>query len=395
MMFLNFDKAFRKNNHKLPIPSEVIASLTESLPPNFIYVNAGEGACVVSTNSQKMDMSLNVELPEDFKPQSMLELMEFMYRAQRELRILPDKEGFITINGSKFLPNELIVFPLGGKVLESELYIKPQPFQPPFNVTLEGGGIPKEILMQRHPYADMGKSLFKSIGNSIIDISYIFDEVDNSLKFTFNISIEKFHSVCEIVESLKFYNACINGDIILAGMDFSSHFSPKEDKEILETIEFWEKINTLEKVLKVDFYLEFPITNEDALWVEKLFKSFVENMAYKQYAKVDNIVTVAPDGIDKDSIVKPEGIMFSMIQRSELNIWNTNIELFDVVGLFDLKVTDVILLNDEKMEYELIVEPIEGKKVYTSIRSFLNKVDADAFLGELKELQNAELLVEF
>ncbi|MGF7049662.1 hypothetical protein J2T13_004183 [Paenibacillus sp. DS2015] len=47
------------------------------------------------------------------------------------------------------------------------------------------------------------------------------------------------------------------------------------------------------------------------------------------------------------------------------------------------------------MEYEFIIESVKGKKAYTSIRHFMNKVDADDFLSDYKELQNAELLIEF
>jgi hypothetical protein len=395
MMFADFDKAFKRNNQKISIPSEVVTSLSENLPKDFKYIDIGEGACAILADSSEMNMSLSIEIPQDYKPKSMSELIEFMYRAQRELRIVPDKDGYITINGSKFLLNELIKFPLGGDLVESVLYITPEPFQPPFKVTLEGGGVAKDVFIQRQPYPHMDKSSFKSTEDSIVDISYVLDEVNKNIKFTFGINIEKSHSAREIIDNIKLYQACITGRAVFAGMDFSNYVSSNADEELSKTIDFWGKIDILEQILKIRFYLDFPITDDDALWVEKLYKSFFENKAYKQYGKVDKITTVVTDGLDIDSIIKPEGLMFGLIQRSELNIWGVTLELFDVVAMFDFKVTAVILLDDEKKEYELIIESVEGKNMYTSIRHFLNKTDADVFLRKHQELQNAELLVEF
>lgn len=354
MMFADFDKAFKRNNQGLRIPSEIIASLNENLPKDFKYVDIGEGACTIRTDPSKMQLSMEVELPDDFNPKSSDELLEFMYRSQKELRIVPDKDGYITINDSKILLSDLVTFPFEGNKTIGTFHMIPEPFRPPFKVHIEGGGIRKDILIQRQPYPHFDKSLFKSVEESVLEVSYILDEVKETIKFNFNINIEKSNRVIDIIEGLKLYQACVSGQVIFAGINFSAFISENKDLQILKTINFWEKIESLERKIETNFILEFPITNEDALWIEKLYKSFIEDRAYKEYGNVEKVTTALPDEIDKDSFIKHGGLMFGVIQRSELTIWGVTLDLFNVVAMFDFKVTDLISVDKQKMNTNLL-----------------------------------------
>jgi len=392
-MFANFDKSFKRNNKKLSIPSEIIASLSENLPHDFKYVDIGDGFCAIQPNTSKAHLSVAIEMPSEFKPKSTQELIEFMYRAQCELRIIPDKEGYITINGSRILLNDLIAYPLGEDPGKGAFFIRAEPFLPPFKLKLEGGGVVKDILVQRRPYPHMDKSLFKSTDDSVIEISYVLDEVTQTIKFNFGINIEKSHSASEIIENLKLYQACVAGRAFFAGMDISTFKSAESDEILSKTIEFWGKIETLEEELQVSFNVDFPITDEDALWIEKLYKSFIEDKAYKEYVKIDKIKTVTKTIFDTDGIINLNELMFGYIQKSDLTIWGVTLVLYGVVAMYDLKVTEVVVLDKEANEYELIVESVEAKRMYISTRHFLDKTDAEEFFQKYEELKSAELLV--
>lgn len=394
MMFSDFQKAFlRKDEIDELIPEEIIKSLSEKLPSGFGYKGVGNGACGITTTSQKLNIGMKVEVPDDllkeFKPATAEELLEFIYRTQSQLKVIPDEEGCITLNEIKFKVNDMIKFPLDNKIMVgTELYICPEPFQPPFKLSIEGGGVSKDISIQRQPYADMNKSYFKNVDDNILEISYILDKKKKTIKFTFKINIEKSNNTKEIIEYLKLYESYLKGEIKFAGIKFLKPLN--EDKAIKKTIEFWERIFQLERKLDVQFLVQFPITIDDGIWIEKLYKSFIEEKPYKQYINIDKITVRGVKKYNETDITNKEGLSFQFVQNSELEIWGVKLNMYDSIGLFDLMVSDIVLVNKDNEEYELLVEPTTSKGIYQSIRHFTKEEEAKNYKG--KELQNAELI---
>lgn len=203
------------------IPEEILNSLSEKLPDGFVYTNVGQEAVGITPQSSEMQLQgLSVELPDDlpgnFKPSTINELTEFMYRTQSKIKLKPDQDNCITINGTRFKMDEFIDFPLQDiKLGEFEISMVPQPFQPPFEIILEDNGIAKKFSIQRQPYADMSKSLFKTIDNNALEISYIIDEIEYNLQLNFKLNVERARSIKEVIEVFKLYLSCIKGDVKL------------------------------------------------------------------------------------------------------------------------------------------------------------------------------------
>ncbi len=394
-MFSNFNDAFsNKNEIDEPIPKEIVKSLSEKLPKGFEYRGIGYDACGIMPTTSQFRIGMKVKVPEDlleeFKPSNTKELMEYMYRAQRELNVVTTDEGCISLNGIKFKLEDMIKFPLSDEMMVgTELIIRPSQFQPPFKVQIEGESIIKYISIQRQPYADMHKSYFKNVDSSVFEIEYILDEKDNTMKFTFNINIEKSKNAKEIAEGLKLYQSLLEGKLKFSGFKFSMFV--KEDKAIKKTIEFWDKITQIERKLKIEFSVEFPITRGDATLVEKLYRSFVEEKPYKQYSDIANI-KIKEIGICNKEDITGNPIMFNFVKNSEIEIWGVKLNMYDSVGLFDLKVTDIVINNEDVEKYELLLEPTTDKEIYQSIRHFAKKEQGENYNRCSRDLQNAELI---
>lgn len=399
-MFSNFEKAFKKNFIDVSIPSEVIDALSEKLPPELSYENIGNGACIVKINEPKdMLISVGLELPKGIEFKSKDELLYYMYRTQTELKIKPDQEGCISINGIKIHIEDLVKFPLDARrIIHKDLTLCPEPFQPPFELEIEGGGIKRKVMIKREPYADLKKSLFKvTNSDDIFTFSYILDEENKKLNFNFSINIEKSNNAREILNGLILYNACLKGNFAIGGSDKTQvlvgNLNLTVDNEIEQTIMFWDKITMIEKELGVVFQVEFPITEDDALWIEKLYRAFVEKKAYKEYAKVENININANKELDREVYLKPSGLTISMTQKLKLELWKAHINTFDSVALYNLKVTDILLVDKEKLEYKLVVEGLDSEKISLSTRHFLSEDEAKEYLKQTEDLLKAELLV--
>lgn len=399
-MFSNFEKAFKRNESEKIIPHEVIEALSEKLPDGFKYVDVGEGACAIIPTKSEFKININVEFPDDFTPSSPQELMEYIYRTQRELKGKADSEGFIELNGAKIKVDDCIRFPFENVSLkESEFIIKPMPFKT-FKVPLEGGNSKIDVLMKRQPYASMKKSLFKNVDDNVFEISYLVDEEKGSINFHFNINIENSTDIFEILKGLKLYHLLLNGQLNFAGINLFDLLNDKnidsnEKEAILKTINFWEKVSELQKILNVKFIPKHPVTYDDAIYIEKLYRSLRKKEPYKEYININTLTTTSNKKIDWDQTKDAQGIAFQFVENSvSETFWGVELILSRTIGLFDIKVKDIFVVNqtEDQFIYNLVVEPLEERKIYTSCQYFNDEEEANKLVKQVEKLQNAELI---
>ncbi|KMY50084.1 abortive infection system toxin AbiGii family protein [Peribacillus loiseleuriae] len=404
-MFADFEKAFfKKNEIDKNIPEEILKALSEKLPEGFAYTNIGNGAAGITTEgTSKVQIKGQIKLPDDldlpgnFKPSTMKELMEFIYRTQHRLKLKRDENNAITINGESFSIDEFISFPFEDmKVSNSmELTVIPTPFQPPFEVSIEGNGIVKKLSIQRQPYPDMNKSLFKSINNNSFKISYFLYETENKLQFKFDLNIDNANSVEESIEALKLYESCIKGEFKLHGERFSMPDVVESEKEsISATIAFWEKALKLEQISNVKFTPKSQILVEEVVIIEELYRSLIEKKPFKEYIQLTDLTINGFEGTDINNFLEIEGLSFQFTDRSSVSALGVELELDSVKGFFDFKVTDTEPVKEDKTKIKLIVEPIQGKKIYQSTIYFCNEEELLNYRNnfDLTTWQNAELI---
>lgn len=401
-MFANFEKAFFPNKETgKKIPKEVLQSLSEKLPEGFVYTNISDDAVGITPLNELItfggfSIQLPKNLPETFKPSSWKEFSEFLYRTQRKVKIILDKDNCITINGSRFKIDEFIEFPfLESNHKEVELFIVPEPFQSPFTITLEGDNIIKTFTIKRQPYPDMNKSLFKSIDNSSFEISYILDEKEGKVTFNFNTNLEKASTIQELIDSLELYRSFINGTLKLGNQQLPSPNEVElENDSITETIKLWKKVQSLNDRLKVEFYPEPNIEYEDVKIIEELYRSLYEKIPFKEYININNLTLHGyEDNSDfSNEFINKEGLCFQYIQTLNVKLLGAEFILYSVVALFDFIVTDIEIINDN--DANLIIKPLDGKKTFQSIIHFTSLEEAQKYIKQNNTdvLHNAQIL---
>lgn len=395
-MFANFEEAFFDKT-KISIPKEITKYLSKSIPDGFKYESAGLNACVIKPTSPEFNIEMQLDLSEDlirkFNLSDLNKVMEFMYRTQRRLKVIPDKQGCIKINNEKININDLVKFPLDSRNTRGELYIYPEKFPPAFKVQIEGEGIVKSIFIKRQPYEDMHKIYFKNVKDETFQISYLLDEKTMKIRFGFKLNIENLNSVKEILESLKIYRAYLNGNMKFGNIKLPNPQS--ENKIIDNTIEFWNKICNLEKKLNVNFLIEFPLKDEDIYYIKQLYMSFIEKKPYKQYVTMSKvrIKAVSPSSVNYEKGKSDFTLLF--IRNIVIKVWGKTINVFSSGALFDFKISDVIEVNKDNLEYNLVLEDAPDKEMYQSIRYFMNEEYAGNYVKDTKnieELKNAKYI---
>ncbi|CAK6472695.1 hypothetical protein BFRIG_01890 [Peribacillus frigoritolerans] len=399
-MFADFEKAFfKKNEMDKKIPKEIVQSLSENLPKGFKYTDIGKGAVGITPIAPELKLQgLSMELPKDFPKEisTIDELTEYLYRTQKQVRLKPDKNNCITLNDKTFKVNEFINFPLNERVGEEfEFSMVPHPFQPPFLITIEGNSIKKEFTIQRQPYADMNKSLFKSINYSAFEISYVLDEVEQTLHFNFKLNIEGADSLQEAIDVLKLYQSFIKGEVKLngEGLPSPSIISQSEEQSILETIKFWEKASALQSKLNIKFVPDSQTERKDVILIEELYHCLINNKPYKKYIKINDLTLNGTGDFDVNDLINVEGLSFQFIENSRVSVLGVELELYSIVSFFDFAVKD--LIKEDKSQYKLIIQPIAGKKMYQSVFHFCSMEEASFYqknMSDINELQHAKVI---
>ena len=409
-MFANFEKAFSEDeieehvSKKIieslsdKLPKEIIESLSDKLPEGFEYRAGTGGSCGIVPKSSELSFGFKVEVPDDlfenFKPSNTEELMEFMYRTQRNFKVVTDKEGCISINGVKFKIEDIVKFPLENITAGKEWFIRPRPLEPPFKVPIIGpNSVIKSILIQRQPYPDMHKSYFKSVDKNVFEISYLIDEKNSTIKFKVHINIQEFNSVKEILDGFELYKRLIQGKETFAGYDISKGVI--EDKIIEKTVgknvEFWDKVYKLELKFGVKFSLDLPIIKKDVILVEKLYRSFIEEKPYKIYVDIEEFTLDNKGELDKKKIMNEKNIVLQLVQQSTQELWGNTFNMYDSISLVDFKILDIVLTKDMK-KYKFLFEPATDNGIYEVVRHFVKKEEALKYQKCKVDFKNIEMI---
>ncbi|KAA8748204.1 abortive infection system toxin AbiGii family protein [Paenibacillus sp. UASWS1643] len=393
-MFANFKEAF-DNSHKVSkVPKEVMEYLSEELPSGFKYVNLQDGiVAAVPSNIEdfKMQMKVGVDLnsidiPNHIHLKDISDLNEFLYRTQQSLLI---KNETITVNGEEMKLNELVKSPFG-EMTHGPFHIVPSPFKGPFPIKLHSDDVEVQFNVIRNPYPYMDKSLFESSDESnCLKISYIIDEKKSNLKLNLNLDIKRSKEIREVIDALKIVKAFQQGTLKL----FNETLPSPDDSSfsvngIEESTQFWEKILSIEEKLQVTFNPGSDIPKEDYIWIDRLYRSLIEQKPYKEHV---NLNELSIESFDKTKLEIGKGFSVTYISHSEFILLDAKFEIFEAIAIFNMRITGYKKDTDKVDSYMISVEPDKESKICMSTRIFTKLTDAQDFN---KDGQNLNLLVE-
>lgn len=380
-MFANFNKAFNKGKTSNNIPQPIIDSMNTKLPDGFEYKQINQDACGIVVEGNKMTFSIDIDKENEFHATTEKELMQYLYRTQRKLEV---KSDTLQINGHIFNLNEIVKYPFKDLKFQEgsgKIVIVPPPFPEPFELPLtyeEGHSI--NIKVQRQPYADLNKSLYKSIEMEAIELSYIIDEVKKNMKMDFKINLNKAKSVEEIIIISKLYKNFNEGKFILGTTKVDVDINKNEqDDNFLQLIDFWQKVDKISRVLGVLFEPKDKISREEVTTINALYNSFIEKCDYKQFIDTDQLTLSFKDEIDVEKINCKEEMEMQIVEYKEYSILNASVNLHCVTTFSNFIIKEVVEDKVEKCKYIVKVNTLNDKGVLKKIRFFDNGDDVNEY----------------
>lgn len=129
-------------------------------------------------------------------------------------------------------------------------------------------------------------------------------------------------------------------------------------------------MSSVEKKLGVQFSLDLPLSDEEDICLMKLYSSFVKKEPFRENIKYTSITFNPPENFDKDRFTS-QAAGFTFLQPENINLLGVDLELFAVMGVYNLRISDIIPSKKEQGKLECIVENEEfDQKSFRSMRYF-------------------------
>lgn len=392
-MFVEFNKYFGPDK-ELPIniPSTLVDHLSKKTPAGTKYELQKDGALVLVGDN--LEMILGGVKP-NFTPEqkSILgddytqeELCDYLYNSQEKLSVSEVEPGFILVNNERYPIDQVVIYP--AKPIEytsGKLFIIPEPFPGPFNVSFGGFDYDKVIPVQRVANKSIHTQKYVSVENSPLSVSYSIDTKTQIFSFSISYNLNYAESIKDMVETIMIYAAFIQGKGKINGSKISD--LPRESENIKDVYKagmFWQKALKVEETLNVQFSVPHQIPDEsELLMIEQLYQNLVMHNPVKVNGKyiesIDGSYSEADMAGLQESIGKPT--YFEYLTYFDLNLFNVQRRLPCLLGVVNAVVSRYEKIDEETLRVFFKNES-QDKKAFSSVLCFISLDEIEKYRSQ-------------
>ena len=239
-------------------------------------------------------------------------------------------------------------------------------FPAPFQIAIGCEGYEQNLMISRVPNESIDIMEFESSKDHCLIVNFKVNQTTQKMTIRLSYNFSKAKSIRDIVESIKIYNAYMNGQGYFCNQKLDSAVVGKEARQVDVILEqFWKRVLSLEEVLDVEFIPpQSSLDKETVQMVDILYQNLVEHNPIKNKDKVDSI-DGAWDTLKKEEIEKNKNIpmYFEFEATAEFSLFETQITLPGIIGIFNAVVKE--LTEDEESQHLLLGDASDDKPRYT------------------------------
>lgn len=400
-MFSNFKDAFiRKPQFTIQTPESVLNVLSKDLPDGFRYINDHDGFCRIDCDGVMDFGELRLQIPEEAKSLfaeldtvTMNDVITYAQNSQTNIEVLPDPDGFFTVNGKKINVDKFVIAPLKDLQLRNgKVYIMAPPFPPPFPIEVTGNGFSLTLMVQRQAINSITKVKIGTVSKSALDVNYTLEPKVEG-KLTLNITMCPSSSAYETLAAKEIFNAFIRGEGTLCGATIRSNEKNIANTVPDEVIRFWHQVVDVEKALDIKFDVTKEMTFDDIKIIKELHRCFVEGMPFKTYLNENTLRGIGE--FMHDSIEIGKEILFEYTESGQIDLLGATIKCYKLTGIFGGAVNE-IQEPQEGTSGEFFVRmcPVEGKKMYSATQYFRDEDSLIVYQKDRKHIEHLQSATE-
>ena len=400
-MFSNFKDAFiRKPQFTIQTPESVLNVLSKDLPDGFRYINDHNGFCRIDCDGVMDFGELRLQIPEETKSLfaeldtvTMNDVITYAQNSQTNIEVLPDPDGFFTVNGKKINVNQFVIAPLKDLQLRNgKVYIMAPPFPPPFPIEVVGNGFSLTLMVQRQAINSITKVKIGTVSKSALDVNYTLEPKVEG-KLTLNITMCPSSSAYETLAAKEIFNAFIRGEGTLCGATIRSNEKNIANTVPDEVIRFWHQIVDVEKTLDIKFDVTKEMTFDDIKIIKELHRCFVEGMPFKTYLNENTLRGIGE--FMHDSIEIGKEILFEYTESGQFDLLGATIKCYKLIGIFGGAVNEIQEPQEGTSgEFFVRMRPVEGKKMYSATQYFRDEDSLIVYQKDRKHIEHLQSATE-
>lgn len=350
-MFVEFDKVFNdKPQPQVKIPDAFISYLSKQLPAGVKYIADSKGNCVITGDGQEFTLGGYVFAltPKDKKALGKQftedDVIKYFYNRQEVIPLQLKKEGYVLVNGMELPVKKLFLNPHNPiSYVSGTFFMIPQPFPKPFRLKVGCAEYERELLVTRTPNDSVNLATFESEKDAPLWISYCVNEEKQQLSASLSFNLAQAKTIRDIVESIRIYNAFLDGQGYLCGQPLEAKLCGEETKRFKESrAEFWEKVLKIEEHLGVTFSPPKEDVDFDTIClVEQLYQNLI-NMVPIRDARKPETVDGEWETIDDEEIKKSIGsrVYFEFDATMKTELFGVRFTLYGLLGIVDAILAD-------------------------------------------------------
>lgn len=400
-MFSNFKDAFiRKPQFTIQTPESVLNVLSKDLPDGFRYVNDHDGFCRIDCNGVMDFGKLRIQIPEKAKPLfeeldkvTMDDVRAYAQNSQTNIEVLPDKDGYFTVNNQKIRADQFVIAPLKDVELKNgRMYIMAPPFPAPFPIEVAGNGFSLTLMVQRQVINSIKKVKIGTVSKSALDINYILEPTVGG-QLTFNITMRPSASAYDVLASKEIFNAFIRGEGTLCGEAIRSKEKNIANTVPDEVIRFWHQIVDVEKAMSIKFDVSKEMTLKDIKIIKALHRCLVEGAPFKTYLNENTLRGVGE--FNHNSIEIGKEILFEYVENVQIDLLGVTIKYYKLTAIFGGAVSEIQEpQKGTSGEFFVRICPADGKKMYSATQYCLDEKALEIFQKDGKHIECLRSAVE-
>lgn len=400
-MYSDFKRAFKDEpSYKTKIPQAVLDAISVDLPDGFKYVNAENGVCRIDTNEEFIIGIDNIVFPDStkkvsFQIKNMSDIWTYSYNAQKRIELRPDKNGNFKLNGVLIKAEDFIKTPFENiENIKSEFFLVPHPFPEPFIITVgsEDKRYEMRIPVRRKAFESLDAKKFESVDDSPIKLTWIVDDIKENVTFNIKTVVEKAKTIRAIVDSNHIFNSFLEGKGKIAGLILPINKEKRYSAISDEVVEFWDRVLELEEYFKVAFIPGEEITTDLVNRVDELYQCFIKREPFKKYQNFTEFSGGGYSEVKNMEETIGKELYFEMVITERDTLLNVELNLSGLMGIYGSMVKSIERKSDG--DYKIQVEPMKGKKMYSSIMYFKDEASVEEYRKKSEHIDELKDAVE-
>ncbi|MEN1895629.1 abortive infection system toxin AbiGii family protein [Staphylococcus nepalensis] len=405
-MKINFDKkALYPNELEEYFSTKKLKELgVENENLYYKYSNTNDSLILKGFKNFKIQYKGSLNLPKDVKNGEDFE--KYLFNSQKSIALSEDKTKVIIDNVE--IPSHYFSLEKDGNFRKTNSYLIPSPFKEEdrINWNLKYNHKTKNVTLRRKPHHSAHTRKYE-YENSILKITFLINK-DNDINIKFSMQLEDNITPVtptEILEALSiqigFFDKFLSiNNVKISEIVLNQELTSKENKiRIKESYNYWKKVEILEKEMKANFNICFPIKPEQVKLLHQLIVSIVLNKPYRESYIIPRL-KLKFNNLDKaqnfEKQLKSNNQSSIMWKENEIiELFNKKYEVITFYSIANYRVGTTKIKKTQPIEVILNFNKKDNKEMIVVNKFNLSHKEQDNMEDINKNITSIKYLTEF